>query len=100
MTDLFEALSFFGYLITGSLWIFGVYALFDNDHLLGKLGDWIELKTSTNFIRPLFCCPPCMASAHGLLIGLLLFGASLTIIPYVICLCGLNFIIKKAIFHD
>lgn len=87
-------------LILGSTWCFGIYALFDNDHLLGPAGDWIEAKTSTTFIRPLFGCPPCMSSVHGTIIGLIVFGLTLTVIPFVICLCGLNFIIKNIIFEE
>ena len=100
MTEFFHYISFFAALFLGSLWCFGVYAVFDNNHLLGHAGNWIEKHTSENFIRPLFGCPPCMASAHGTIIGLCLFGFSLTIIPYVVMLCGLNFIIKNLIFKD
>jgi hypothetical protein len=91
---------FIGELILGSLWCYGVYALFDNDHLLGPVGDWLEKFTSVTFCRPLFGCPPCMASVHGAMIGIGLFGISWTILSYCICLCGLNFIIKNIIFHE
>ena len=87
------------HIIIASLWCFGVYAVFDNDHLLGKVGTFIEAKTSTNFIRPLFGCPPCLASVHGFIWGLILYGLSWQIIPFCICLCGLNFIIKNIIFE-
>lgn len=91
---------FINLIFVGSLWCYGVYAVFDNDHLLGPLGNWIEKKTSTAFIRPLFGCPPCQASIHGLAIGLIFFGLSFTLIPYIICLCGFNFVIKNIIFND
>lgn len=87
-------------LLLGSLWCYGIYAVFDNDHLLGPLGDWIESNTSTTFIRPLFGCPPCMASFHGGVLGFVMFGLTWTVLPYMICLCGLNYIIKNIIFHD
>lgn len=93
-------MEFIQYLIIGSLWCYGVYALFDYDHLFGPLGDWIESKLGENWIRPLFACPPCMSSVHGITIGFIVFGISWIIFPYIICLCGLNFIIKNIIFED
>jgi hypothetical protein len=100
MTEFFHYVSFFAALVTGSLWCFGVYAVFNNDHLLGPVADWLEKITSETFCRPLFGCPPCMASVHGALFGMALYGFSLTVLPYMICLCGLNFIIKTLIFKD
>jgi hypothetical protein len=94
-------LSFFGTLAAASLWCFGVYAIFNNDHILGPVADWLERVTSVSFCRPIFGCPPCMASFHGLIIGFIAFGwGSHTLLPFVICLCGLNFIIKTLIFEE
>lgn len=94
MTDFTHQLFF------ASLWCFGIYAVFNNDHLLGPVADWLENVTSVTFCRPLFGCPPCMASVHGSYLGLILFGFSWTILPFIICLCGLNFIIKTLIFKE
>lgn len=87
-------------LIFGALWCYGVYAVFNNDHLLGPVADWIESRTSATFCRPLFGCPPCMASFHGGIIGLCVFGFHLPVIPYMICLCGMNYIVKQIIFDE
>lgn len=88
-------IEFFCYLLGASLWIWGVYAVFDSKHLLGRIASWIEAKTSTTFCRPLFLCPVCMSSAHGITWGLILFGLSFQIIPFIICLAGLNYIINQ-----
>jgi hypothetical protein len=93
-------LSFFGTLAASSLWCFGIYAVFNNDHILGPVADWLEKVTSVSFCRPIFGCPPCMASFHGGIMGLIAFGFNWAVIPFVICLCGLNFIIKTLIFEE
>jgi hypothetical protein len=41
-----------------------------------------------------------MASIHGAAIGLFWWGIDLRVIPFMICLCGLNFIIKNIIFPE
>lgn len=87
-------------LIIGSFWCYGVYAVFNNDHLLGPVADWIEKSTSVTFCRPLFGCPPCMASFHGVIFGLIVFGFNWNVLPFIVCLCGLNFIIKQLIFEE
>jgi hypothetical protein len=95
MTDEFMGLLWFG-----AFWCYGIYAVFNNDHLLGPVADWLEKVTSETFCRPLFGCPPCMASVHGSIFGLIAFGFNWTVIPFVICLCGMNFIIKNLIFKE
>lgn len=83
------------YLVVASLWIWGVYAVFDSKHLLGKIAAWIEVNTSTTFCRPLFLCPTCMSSVHGILWGVLCYDFTYTVFPFIICLCGLNYIINS-----
>lgn len=84
---------FISCLITASAWCFGIYAVFDSKHLLGKLGSFIERIAGTTACRPLFLCPTCMGSFHGLVSGLIFFGLSIKIIPFMICLAGTNFVI-------
>jgi len=83
------------HLIITSLLIWGVYAVFSSRHLLGKLGAWIEDKTSTAFCRPLFLCPTCMSSVWGGVAGIIIYDFSLTVIVFVLCLAGLNYIINS-----
>lgn len=80
-------------LIISSAWCFGIYAIFDSKHLLSKLGSFIERIMGTNLCRPLFLCPTCMSSFHGLISGVIFFGLSIKILPFMICLAGINFII-------
>jgi len=79
-------------IIIASLWCFGIYAAFDSRHLLGRLGGWLQRTIGITACRPLFLCPTCMGSIHGLCWGLY-FYADLRIIPFIICLAGLNYII-------
>jgi len=84
---------FIGRLLIGTVWCFGVYKLFDD--LLLPIRSQIEQKIGFKWSKPLVLCPPCMGSLHGLILGLLFFGAApLTIILYCISLCGLNYIIQ------
>jgi hypothetical protein len=82
-------------LLLASLWCFGVHAAFQNDMLLGKLGTWIELRIGYKWCKPLFGCPPCMASVHGAFISGY-FGLTPTVaLVFIICLCGLNYVINQ-----
>jgi hypothetical protein len=85
-------------LIIGSLWIWGIFALFDEGNLLWPIRKRIEDLGLGMWIKPLFSCPYCCASVHGLLISAYFYGPSLVTIPYIICLCGLNFIIKEYLY--
>lgn len=87
--------NFICYLLGASLWIWGVYAVFDSKHLLGKFGSWIEVNTSTTLCRPFFLCPVCMSSIHGSLWGIICYDFTYTIFPFIICLAGLNYIINS-----
>lgn len=87
-------------IILSSLWIWGFYAAFDSKHLLGRLASKLIAGLGTTFCRPLFLCPPCMSSVHGMVIGFIYFGVSLKVLPFLVCLCGLNFIIKTILFPE
>lgn len=91
-------IDFIGLLLIGSTWIWGVYAIFDEGNLLGGVRKVCEKTLGTWICKPLFGCPYCQASVHGSAIGLFYFGLSWLILPYVICLCGLNFIIKEYLY--
>jgi len=110
-------------LVLTSLWIFGFRTLFQEDMILEKLGNklWGEsLQYAADekyhptggwlpvwFCKMLFQCPPCMASVHGSYSFFLLFdhhGISIIDttglwIAFCICLCGLNYLIMKAILE-
>lgn len=84
-------------LLIASACIFGVHCVFSsgyifNHELFNKLPDAIY--------KPLIGCPPCMASVHGLAIGLFQFGFSWKVFPFIVCLCGLNYVIKSIIWPE
>lgn len=92
---------FLGLLFT-ALWIWGVHCLFQPDHLLEKWGDWIDDNTPDWIYKPTVGCPACMSSVHGILwfiVGLpVCFDMYMPIrllIPFLIALCGFNFVIIK-----
>jgi hypothetical protein len=82
-------------LLLVSLWCFGVHAAFQNDMLLGRLGAWVEQGIGYKWCRPLFGCPPCMASVHGGVFAIVAYDFTYTAVIFVICLCGLNYVINQ-----
>lgn len=90
------------HLIITTLWIWGIHCLLSPDHeyLLHKVGDMLERNIGTWACKPLFLCPPCMSSIHGIFWGIVLYGVSFKVIVFVICLVGLNFIIKSFIYPE
>lgn len=90
------------YILIVSAWIWGFNVLFEENNIFEKAGDWMDENLPIWINKPTWQCPVCMASAHGLLwffIGLpLCFHDALPIrqlIPFLICLCGVNYILVK-----
>lgn len=86
-------------LLIGSLWCFGFYKLWDD--LLLPLRTKIEQAIGLKWTKPLFNCPACMASVHGILLGLLFFEYGLhdELVVYCFTLCGLNYLITEIIYE-
>ena len=55
-------------------------------------------KIANYLCKPLFDCPPCMASVWGL-IGWFYFVTDLHLIPYLLILCGLNALMSKMFYY-
>ena len=91
-------LDFILLLIIGSLWIWGVFAVFDEGNLLWFIRDNFEKTCGKWLAKPLFACPYCQASFHGGAIGLIYYDFHLIVLAYIVCLCGLNFIIKEYLY--
>jgi hypothetical protein len=87
-------------LIIACNWCFGIFTPFHEGYILESIGDRIRSVIGKQLSKPIFGCPPCMASIHGAAIGLFWWGIDLRVIPFMICLCGLNFIIKNIIFPE
>lgn len=85
-----------------ALWIWGVNCLFSKDHLLEKQGNWMRDYLPEWIYKPAVGCAACMSSIHGIIwfwIGLpICFNVHLPIIaliPFLMSLCGFNFVIIK-----
>ncbi len=104
-------------LLFNSLWIFGLYKLFEADFydrdypehgidekskgLLSSFTVWCVTKFGFHYSKPICLCPPCMASIHSSYVfwlAVYLFGAitPVTVIYYLfyaVCLSGMNYLI-------
>ena len=85
-------------LIIGSLWIWGVFCAFDEGMIFWPIREGLHHRLPDGVLKPFISCPMCMASVHGGAIGLIYYDFHLIVIPYIICLCGLNFIIKEYLY--
>jgi len=79
-------------------WIWGINCLFSKGYALYEPGKFIENIIGTTWVKPLFACPPCQSSFHGLLFSFWFYGLSLVVFPYLVCLCGINYIIKEYLY--
>jgi hypothetical protein len=85
-------------LVLNSLACLGVHCLTREGMLLEKVGNYIRHYVGDYWSKPLFDCPPCMASVWGLM-GWLYFVTDLHLIPYLLILCGLNALTSKMYYH-
>jgi hypothetical protein len=89
----------FFHLLIGFLWCQGVYKLFDDG--LSWIASKIEMKIGLIWSKPLFNCPPCMASVHGTILSFAFFGFDFrTWILYCFCLCGFNYLFQLFVLND
>lgn len=88
-------------LLIGCVWIWGVYCPFSDGYAFAKVGDWVRSVIPMWLYKPLFGCPPCMSSAHGFFISAIYYDWHIyPMAAYIVCLCGLNFIIKSILFPE
>jgi hypothetical protein len=83
-------------LLLSSLWTMGVNTLFQEDMILEKMGQWQDENLPLWVNKPLWRCPPCMASFHGSVIYLLFMVGDYGLwlwIPFIVCLAGVNYLI-------
>lgn len=87
------------HLFIGVLWCYGVMKLFDDG--LAPIASKIELKIGHKWCKPLFYCPPCMASVHGTILSFVFFEFDFKVwILYCFCLCGLNYILQPFLNYE
>lgn len=79
------------------LWIIGVWNAAEPDEILGSIANWMSGSPSQGIPRhvpewitkPLYDCPVCMASVHGILWWCLFQPFTVWLLPfYVVCLSG------------
>lgn len=88
-------------LALASLYILGVWTLFQPKMLLQEFGDWLTWFLGRMAVKPLFSCPMCMASLHGTLIWFLTGGGLSWVWPlFVLSLCGLMRLIVGNLLKD
>lgn len=85
-------------LIIGVAWTWGVHCLFAPNYILGKVGDNLWGKLPKWLTKPLFACPPCMASIHGFVVGTTNGLELRSIIFFMVCLCGINYLLKELLY--
>jgi len=85
-------IDFLIYILIGSLWCFGIFKIFDD--ILNPLAVIIECLIGHYWCKPLFYCPACMSSVHGITLGIIFFGLSFKVILFSVCLCGFNYVVN------
>lgn len=84
-----------------ALWIVGVWTLFRPKMILQEFGDWTTYFIGQKASKPLFACPPCMASVHGTLAWFFWGNGSIQWwIPFIVCLCGAMKIITNLFLNE
>lgn len=109
--NLHELLHFIAAILVATFWIWGIHCVFATifKGAATRINAWLTQLFNNNarsaryVLKPLIWCPPCMASVHGAFMFWVIFWHSgtigaLWIFPFMICLCGLNFIIKEALY--
>lgn len=89
-------------IIVGAFWTWGVHCLFDEGFVLNPIREYFRREGMPVWIaKPLYLCPPCMSSVHGMMISGIYFEWHLyPMAAYMVCLCGLNYIIKSILFPE
>lgn len=88
-------------LIFGSLIIWGVFCLFSEGYIFGRIGKFLGEKLPSWIYKPLMGCPPCMSSVYGFAIGAAFYSfTDPQLYILIIALCGLNFIIKSWLYPE
>lgn len=83
--------------LANSAFIYGVYTLFSEGHLLENAGIFITANLGEKWSKPLINCPICMASFWGTF-GFMFTGLGLIVIYWIIwcvCLCGFNAVVNE-----
>lgn len=85
-------------LAINSLICLGVHVVTRDGMLFGHVADYIRHYIGEFPSKPLFDCPPCMASVWGI-IGWFYFIPDIALIPYILTLCGVNALVNKIYYY-
>jgi hypothetical protein len=91
-------MTLFAIILLNSLICLGVHVLTRDGMLFENIANLVRDNISEFWCKPLFDCPPCMASVWGLL-GWFYLTPSLAIVPYLLVLCGVNALISKLYYY-
>jgi len=75
-------------LFLGILVIIGIWNAFGPGMIFGKAGDFLDSILPKYATKPLFECPPCMASVHGSWVWLVTGGALAWLPVFIVALSG------------
>lgn len=82
------------------MFIFGLHCLLRPGYIFGFFGEVLDALLPEWVSKPLFMCPPCMASIYGISSYVMLVHRSVgECFVFVICLAGLNYIMVN-LFKD
>lgn len=88
-------------LLFGVCWTWGFSCPFQEGYVLHPVGKKMWDNWPEWVCKPLFACPPCMSSLHGFAISAVYFDFHIfPMAAYMVCLCGLNFIIKSILYPE
>lgn len=85
--------------LINALFIWGIHCLFSDGFIFHGFGKVLERTIGTTASTFIFTCPPCMSSFWGGMFFTLFAHTTLwLLLPYCICLCGFNYIIKEYLY--
>lgn len=81
-------------LLIGCLICIGIWNAFKPEMILGWLGRIWDRRLPDTLNKPIWSCPPCMASIHGTWFWFFAGGDLTYWLPFVLALSGLNRIVS------
>lgn len=85
-------------LALNSLACLGIHCVTREGMIFGAVADYIRDCIGEYSSKPLFDCPPCMASVWGIA-GWFYSHPEIHIIPYLLILCGVNALVSKLFYY-
>lgn len=86
-------------IVINSLACLAIHVLTREGMLLDNVANLLRDNIKEFWCKPLFDCPPCMASVWGLL-GWFYLAPNMQLIPYLLVLCGFNALVSKLYYYE